>query len=404
MNRFDIPLTAEGLTAYAIERQNGWERHRPAGAPSWTEQRRFWTGAILQGMAGLEGEQPDPKLMEQFDRGLEQARSGFATVPASPRLQKETIRSLRNFVSALEAAGGDRRRQINVVRELLEDVASHLPWAGTNNGLDLARDESESALQRMTAQMPIRFTRILLGGDAGPHWTSGFVSGSVTSAGAVRRTSVYQEAVRERPDIAEWPALCTVYVGRDLRSPSQAVDASDFDLEIMNRAGDRFVDEQGICRLEGFYQMTISSGTEEVRTAENRSFIQYPQLQGSRPLEAKDLDVQERIGAENGWLSFCFDVLAEEEAVFGRQLSNEDEDAYVQAYTSFNEHTGEVDDTLDIVVRSPGGDEWFSCALTPETRSALREKMDVFCAMQYGEHLLERSMDECAPAQLELSM
>ena len=75
-----------------------------------------------------------------------------------------------------------------------------------------------------------------------------------------------------------------------------------------------------------------------------------------------------------------------------------------QAYTSLNEHTGEVDDTLDIVVRSPGGDEWFSCALTPETRSALREKMDVFCAMQYGEHLLERSMDECAPAQLELSM
>lgn len=121
MNRFDIPLTAEGLTAYAIERQNGWERHRPTGAPSWTEQRRFWTNAILQGMAGLEGEQPDPKLMEQFDRGLEQARSGFATV---------------------------------------------------------------------------------------------------------RRTSVYQEAVQEHPYIAEWPALCTVYVGRDLRSPSQAVDAS----------------------------------------------------------------------------------------------------------------------------------------------------------------------------------
>jgi len=150
--------------------------------------------------------------------------------------------------------------------------------------------------------------------------------------------------------------------------------------------------------------MTISSGMEEVRAAENRPFIQYPQLQGSRPLEAEDLDIQERIGAENGWLSFCLDILAEEEAVFGRQLSNEDEDAYVQAYTSLNEHTGEVDDTLDIVVRSPGGDEWFSCALTPETRSALREKMDVFCAAQYGEHLPERSMDECAPAQPVLSM
>ena len=33
MNKFNIPLVAEGLTAYAIERQNGWERHRPEGAP-----------------------------------------------------------------------------------------------------------------------------------------------------------------------------------------------------------------------------------------------------------------------------------------------------------------------------------------------------------------------------------
>ena len=394
MNRFDIALTAEGLTAYAIERQNGWERHQPEGAPPWMERRRFWTDAILQGMAQLQGACPDPKLLEQFDCELEQSRRGFAAVPASPQLQKETIRNLRNFVSALEDAGGDRRRQINVVRELLEDVASHLPWAGADNGLDLARDESENALRRMTAQMPIRFTRILLG----------FVSGSVTSAGGVRQTSVYQDAVREHPDIAEWPALCTVYVGRHLRLPSQAVDASDFDLEIMNRAGDRFLDEQGVCRLEGFYQMTISSGTEEAQAAENRLSIQYPCLQGSRPLEAEDLDVQERIGAENGWLSFRLDILAEEEAVFGRQLSNEDEDAYVQAYTSLNEHTGEVDGTLDIVVRSPGGDEWFSCALTLETRSALGEKMDVFCAAQYGEHLPERSMDEYARPQPELSM
>lgn len=402
MNRFDNPLTAEGLTAYAIERQNGWERHRSEGAPPWMERRRFWTDAVLQGMAKLQGACPDPKLLEQFDRELEQARGDFATGPASPQLQKETIRNLRNFVSALEDAGGDRRQQINVVRELLEDVASHLPWAGVNNGLDLARDESESALRRMTAQMPIRFTRILLGGDAGPYWASGFVSGSVTSAGGVRQTSVYQEAVRAHPDIVEWPALCTVYVGRGLRSPSQAVDASDFDLEIMNRAGDRFLDEPGVCRLEGFYQMTISSGTEEAQAAENRPSIQHPGLQGSRPLEAEDLDIQERIGAENGWLSFRLDILAEEEAVFGRRLSNEDEDAYVQAYTSLNEHTGEVDDTLDIVVRSPGGDEWFSCILTPETRSVLREKMDVFCAAQYGEHLPERSMDECT--QPELSM
>ena len=117
-----------------------------------------------------------------------------------------------------------------------------------------------------------------------------------------------------------------------------------------------------------------------------------------------DLEIQERIGAEDGRISFWLDVLADETAVFGRQLSSEDEDTYVQAYTSYNEHTGEVDGTLDIVARSPGGDEWFSCILAPETRAALKEKLDTFCMEQYGERLPERNQDYCAPSQPELSM
>ena len=75
---------------------------------------------------------------------------------------------------------------------------------------------------------------------------------------------------------------------------------------------------------------------------------------------------------------------------------------YVQAYTSCNEHTGEVDDTLDVVVRGPGGDEWFSCTLTPETRAALKEKMELFCVEQYGEHL--PGQDSCTTSQPELLM
>ena len=340
--------------------------------------------------------------MRQFDRRLTDAHSSSAIVPASLPLQKETIRNLRNFVSALETAGGDRRRQIHVVRELLEGMASHLPWAGADNDLDLARDETDSALRRMTVRMPVRFTRILLGGDAGPHWVSGFVSGSVTSAEGVKQTALYQEAVRKYPEVSAWPALCTVYAGGDLQVPSNAVDASAFDLEIMDRAGDSFLSEPGICRLGGFYQMTIVSSPEELRTAENQPSIQYPRLQGGRPLEPKDLDIQEQIGAEDGWVSFRLDVVADEVEVFGRQLSSEDEDAYVQAYTSCNEHTGEVDDTLDVVVRGPGGDEWFSCTLTPETRAALKEKMELFCVQQYGEHL--PGQDSCTTSQPELLM
>lgn len=118
----------------------------------------------------------------------------------------------------------------------------------------------------MTAQMPIRFTRILLGGDAGPHWASGFVSGSVTDAEAVKQTSVYQETARNYPEVTVWPALCTVYVGRGLPSALGTVDASDFDLEIMNRTGDKFLNECGVRWLGGPYQITIAKNLYPVQS------------------------------------------------------------------------------------------------------------------------------------------
>lgn len=261
MDQFDIRRAAIGLTAYAIERQDGFERHQPEDSPPWQEQRRFWTDATLQGMARLDGLTPDPKLMEQYDLELEQARGCYFTVPATQQMQKDTIRELRRFIAALEATDDDRRRQINVVRELLEDMSLHPHWwNGKDNGLERARDEADLALQRMTAQMPIRFTRVLLGGDAGPHWASGFVSGAVTDAESVKQAPVYQDAVRKYPEVTDWPALCTVYVGHDLSSALGTVDASSFDLEIMNRVGDSFLKEQGVRCVGGPHQMVVPAG------------------------------------------------------------------------------------------------------------------------------------------------
>ena len=269
MSQFDIRRVAEGLTAYAIERQHGWERHQADGTPPWSEQRRFWTDAILQGMARLNGSKPDPALMERYDRELEQSQGCYFFTPATRQMQRDTILELRRFVSTLEATGDDRRRQVDVVWKLFEDMSSHLPWAGKDNGLDFARDEAERALVRMTAQMPIRFTRVLLGGDAGPHWASGFVSGAVTDAEAVKQTTVYQDAVRNYPEVKDWPALCTVYVGRGLPAALGSVDASEFDLEIMNRVGDKFLDQCGIRWLGGPYQMTVPTALEQSRDESN---------------------------------------------------------------------------------------------------------------------------------------
>lgn len=245
-----ISLMADRLAAYAIERQTGPERHQPSGAPLWSEQRRFWTDAILQGMAKLEGLVPDPEWMEQYDRRLEAAH-GCADVEVLPvKEQTALIRDLSQYVSALEAAGDDRRRQISVVGELLEDMFLHFPWDCRENKLPQAREQIENTLQRMTAQMPTRFTRILLGGECGP-CESDFVSGAVTDTEAVKDTELYRRLSREHPEITEWPAICTVCAGRGLDSALGTVDASDFDLNIMRTAGDRFLDSSGIRVLSG---------------------------------------------------------------------------------------------------------------------------------------------------------
>ncbi len=276
-----------GLTAYAIERQNGFERYQLPGSQPWMERRRFWTDAILQGMARLMGEHPDPSLLERYDQRLDEARGSFAAEPASLGLQRDTIHGLRNFVYALEATGDDRRQQIAAVEDLLEDMACHLPWTIKGTGLDRARDEAEQARVRITAQMPIRFTRILMGGDAGPHWASGYAPGAVTDAGALKQTAVYQEAVRDFPEVKSWPAICTVYMGRGLRFESEAVDATAFDLEIMNRVGESFLEQRGVRWTCGFYQMTVPTGPEGNQAMDGEHLLETLELSqdGTGPSE-----------------------------------------------------------------------------------------------------------------------
>lgn len=83
MDRFNIPLVAEGLTTYAIERQNGFQRQQPPDGPPWAEQRRIWTDSILQSMARLEGKAPDLALMERYDQELSEAKGRFFIIPAA---------------------------------------------------------------------------------------------------------------------------------------------------------------------------------------------------------------------------------------------------------------------------------------------------------------------------------
>lgn len=245
MKNFDTNLVAEGLTAYAVERQNGFERHQPQGAPPWAESRRFWTNAVLQGMVRLEGGIPGPEMMERFDQQLEEARGCAAVEPLSPAAQKELVRSLRGYVSALEGTGQHRGLQVAAVRELLEDMASHLPWDSAANGLDQARDEVGSVLLRMTARKPLHFTRILLGGETGPGGED-YVSGAVTDVDGIRGTRLFAQLSQEYPEVDEWPAIATVWLCGGQEVAAATIPADELELKAIREAGARFLDRPGV--------------------------------------------------------------------------------------------------------------------------------------------------------------
>jgi len=147
----------------------------------------------------------------------------------------------------------------------------HLSWGFKENGLFRAREQVESTLLRMTARMPIRFTRVLLGGDIDP-CESDFVSGAVMSAEAVRDTELYERMSQQYPGVAEWPSICTVCAGRGLNSACGTVDASDFDLDIIREAGDRFMEQPDIqplasVRLRITACMELNEGQAEMTMA-----------------------------------------------------------------------------------------------------------------------------------------
>jgi len=258
----DLNRTASELTAYAAQRMVDLEQNRWGSAFRQPETRHEWVRDILRGMAEVFGGDGGP-LLQAFDQRLEDAHGRVAVETLDRPGRKHLVKALSRYAAELERCGGDQRRHVANVLDLLEDMSVYLPWRSDEIGLCSARDQVEGELLRMTARMPIRFTRIIMGGDAGPHWASGFAPGAVTDAGALKRTAVYQEAVRDFPEVKSWPAICTVYLGRGLRFESEAVDATAFDLEIMNRAGDRFLDQRGVRWTCGFYQMTVSAGPEE---------------------------------------------------------------------------------------------------------------------------------------------
>lgn len=244
MNRKpNLRRAAEELTAYAVERQIGFERHQGSQFRQ-PEDRSQWIRGILGGMAELFGTAPDT-LLRPFDQRLEDARGCFAVEPLTLTGQTHTVQSLRWYAAELEHLDGDQRGRVFEVKNLLEDMTVYLGWDVSRTGVYPARDEVAETLLRLTARRPIRFTRVLLGGDFDPGGAE-LVPGLVWDADGVRNTKMFQYLTKTYPSRKDWPAICRVYLcgGRDIALG--IIDADGLDMSVIREAGDRFLKRPGV--------------------------------------------------------------------------------------------------------------------------------------------------------------
>ena len=273
--KIDFSRAAEELATYAAQRLVGFERQIPGNAFHHPEKRNEWIMDILRGMAEVSGADSGP-LLQAFDRRLEDAHGCFAVEMLDQPSQKHVIQSLRQYAAALEQLGGDHRGQLVRVQNLLEDMSAYLQWDPSAIGIYPVRDQVESQLRRLTAQRPVCFTRVLLGGEMGP-CDEDFVSGSVTDADGVRVAELFHRLTLEYPEMEDWPAICTVYHGGGHAFLAAAMPADDLDLKIMREEGTRFLDRPGIC-LAGHSELRVPAQEQELEMDKGPAPLEFQML------------------------------------------------------------------------------------------------------------------------------
>lgn len=106
---------------------------------------------------------------------------------------------------------------------------------------------------------------------------------------------------------------------------------------------------------------------------------------GSQRLDVFALSFEGDISECDGKLNFYTPVTFDSDAVFGTNVSTEDNDDWINVYAGYDLETGEPEPALTVILVCGDGNEFeFSYPLTAPERDQLREKMEDYCQMQTG--------------------
>lgn len=252
--KINLPRAAEELTMYAAVRLVGFEQHRMGDGFHQPEVRNEWVRDILQGMAEVCGEDAAPQL-KAFDQRLEDASGSAGVELLSQTDQRHVVQSLRQYVSTLERTEGDQRSRFYNVKKLLEDMSAYLPWNVHDTGIYPARDEVGQALLLAVARRPIRFTRVLIGGETDPGGIE-FLPGLVKEVEDVQRTREFQRLALEYYKREKWPALCIICLGGGRQILGDTIDADELDMVVIRENGERFMARPEVCPV-WMHELTV---------------------------------------------------------------------------------------------------------------------------------------------------
>ena len=129
---------------------------------------------------------------------------------------------------------------------------------------------------------------------------------------------------------------------------------------------------------------------------------EYGLLQGERELTGNDISFSGEVLQDERSLEFYMDVAFDADAVFGTHVCTTENDDHLNVYTKYDLETGQVCDTLMVILFHDDGETDARYRLSEQEQAAMLPKMDSYCQQQLGltlEQCRERYLAEELEAQ-----
>lgn len=128
---------------------------------------------------------------------------------------------------------------------------------------------------------------------------------------------------------------------------------------------------------------------------------EYGFLRGERDLTGDDISFSGEVLQDERSLEFYMDASFNADAVFGTYVCTTENDDYLNVYAKYDLETGQVHDTLTVILVQNDGDTEYRYRLSDAEQAAMLPKMDSWCQQQLG-LTLERCRERYLAEEQEL--